>query len=282
MVDIENLRFYYHRKSDMVIRDLSLHIGEGGIYGLLGCNGVGKTTLLNLMAGALFPVSGTVTFNGRNVDERLPETMQSLMVVPDEIILPSMKLDRWVSLNAPFYPEFSHELMAEAIEMFQVPVSTPLSRMSMGERKKVYIAFALAANTRLLLMDEPTNGLDIPAKDQFRRLLAMTGNPERAIVISSHQVRDLDGMLDHIIIMADGGILLNESIDYIASRLDFRTLAYDDTCPGKILYSQPVIGGQAVIAPRDPSQPLTRVDIEMLFNYSVADPVSLSFFTRNE
>ncbi|MDE6370215.1 MAG: ABC transporter ATP-binding protein [Duncaniella sp.] len=282
MIDIDNLTFYYHRRSDTVIRDLSMHLGNGGIYGLLGCNGVGKTTLLNLMAGALFPVSGSVTFNGENVDKRLPETMQSLMVVPDEINLPAMKLDRWVSINAPFYPEFSHELMAEAIEMFQVPVSTPLNRMSMGERKKVYIAFALAANTRLLLMDEPTNGLDIPAKAQFRRLLAMTDSSERLIIISSHQVRDLDGMLDHIIIMADGGIVLNESIDSIAERLDFRTLTYDDTCHGKILYSQPVIGGQAVITPHDPSLPLTKVDIEMLFNYSVTDSTSLTFFTRND
>ena len=222
MIEIKNLTFSYSRKSAPVLYDFSIGINRGKVTGLLGRNGAGKSTLLYLIAGLLTPSEGEILFNGINTRDRNPETLQDIFIVPEEFELPSISLMEYAKYNAPLYPRFSFDDLTKYLEMFDMDSSINLGALSMGQKKKVYMAFALATNTSLLLMDEPTNGLDIPGKSQFRKFIAAGMNDDRNIIISTHQVRDIDQLLDHIIIINNNEVLLNHNINEITEKFIFK------------------------------------------------------------
>lgn len=265
MLNIQNLSFRYPRRSQAVLDDFSLKIDNGGIYGLLGPNGAGKSTLLYLISGLLTPKTGEVKFNGVNTRLRLPETLNDIFIVPEELTLPAVKLDSYVKMNAPFYPRFSYEDLQRHLATFEVGdiARYKLSSLSMGQKKKIFMSFALACNTSLLLMDEPTNGLDIPGKAAFRRFIASSASDDKIIVISTHQVRDIDRILDHVIIMDEHRLLLNESINAITDRLAFIATADKDLI-AHALVAQPGIGGAQIVIENDGSLD-TEVNLESLF-----------------
>ena len=265
MLNIQNLSFRYPRRSQAVLDDFSLKIDNGGIYGLLGPNGAGKSTLLYLISGLLTPKNGEVKFNGVNTRLRLPETLNDIFIVPEELTLPAVKLDSYVKMNAPFYPRFSYEDMQRHLATFEVGniARYKLSSLSMGQKKKIFMSFALACNTSLLLMDEPTNGLDIPGKAAFRRFIASSASDDKIIIISTHQVRDIDRILDHVIIMDEHRLLLNESINAITDRLAFLATA-DKELIDLALVAQPGIGGAQIVIENDGSLD-TEVNLESLF-----------------
>ena len=162
MIKAENLSFIYPKSKRMVLHDFSFSLEAGRVYGLLGRNGAGKSTLLYLIAGLLTPKKGKIVFHDINVRSRLPMTLQDMFLVPEEFELPSIPLKKYIELNAPFYPNFSKEDMHKYLHCFEMDMDVNLGALSMGQKKKVFMSFALATNTSLLLMDEPTNGLDIP------------------------------------------------------------------------------------------------------------------------
>ena len=209
MIEIKNLQFGYSRKDAPLFSDFSLSLSAGRVVGLLGKNGAGKSTLIYLMAGLLTPDAGQVMLRGVDVRRRLPSTLADVFVVPEEFELPSMSLNRYVAVNAPFYPRFSMEALKSYLDIFEMDGAMPLKSMSMGQRKKSFICFALASGTSLLLLDEPTNGLDIPSKSQFRKAIAQSMTDERTIVVSTHQVRDIDTLLDHVVIVDRSRVLLD-------------------------------------------------------------------------
>ncbi|MEG0039726.1 MAG: ATP-binding cassette domain-containing protein, partial [Bacteroides sp.] len=172
MISVENLSFVYRKSKRAVLHDFSLSLQQGRVYGLLGKNGAGKSTLLYLMSGLLTPKSGKVLFNHTDVRRRLPVTLQDIFLVPEEFELPAVSLVSYIELNSPFYPRFSKEDMMKYLHYFEMDLEVNLGELSMGQKKKVFMSFALATNTSLLLMDEPTNGLDIPGKSQFRKFIA--------------------------------------------------------------------------------------------------------------
>ncbi|MDR0989108.1 MAG: ATP-binding cassette domain-containing protein [Prevotellaceae bacterium] len=212
MLQVENISFGYPRKKQEVLHDFSLSLKKGCVYGLLGKNGVGKSTLLYLMSGLLTPRSGRVRYRSVDVRRRLPVTLSDTFLVPEEFELPSTSLKNYVALNSRFYPHFSHEALTNHLHNFDLADDLHLGALSMGQKKKVFMSFALAANTSLLLMDEPTNGLDIPGKSQFRKFIASVVSEERTILISTHQVRDIDKILDHVLIMDNHRVLLDASL----------------------------------------------------------------------
>ena len=215
MLQVENLTFSYARGKANTLSNFSLSIEKGKVYGLLGKNGAGKSTLLCLMSGLLTPKSGRVMYNDVDVRRRLPISLQDMFFVPEEFELPSVSLKSYVKCNASFYPRFSYEDMEEYLRMFGMDTDIHLGQLSMGQKKKVFMSFAFATNTSLLLMDEPTNGLDIPGKSQFRKMIAMGMSDERSIVVSTHQVRDIDRILDHVVIMNESSVLLDASVSEI-------------------------------------------------------------------
>ncbi len=266
MIDVQNISFKYAGAKHLVFDDFSLQLEENRIYGLLGKNGTGKSTLLYLLSGLLRPSCGSVSCDGIAACKRQPETLRDIFLVTEEFEMPAICLSEYVKLYKPFYPNFSDEILQGCLADFELPGDVHLGQLSMGQRKKAYIAFAMGTNTRYLLMDEPTNGLDIPSKSQFRKVIARHMSEDRTVVISTHQVHDVEQMLDHILILDQHSVLLNASIQDIqdAYTFEFRSpQQMDDT----VLYAEPTLQGNAVITKRQEGEPETQVNLELLFNY---------------
>lgn len=272
MITINNLSFRYGRRRPLVLEDFEAEIREGGVYGLLGPNGAGKSTLLYLMTGALTPQTGEVLLDGDPARRRNPSTLAGIFLVPEEIQLPHMTLRKFVSVYSAFYPDFDNSVMNHALEVFGFSPTGRIDNLSMGQKKKIFISFALACRTKVLLMDEPTNGLDIPGKAAFRRLVAETMTDDRIFIISTHQVRDLDRILDNVLIMNSRRILLDCSIADIQSRVKF--LHDLPACPPDVLYSLPSVGGFDVMTPNNDDAE-TDVNLEILFDFAMSNPERL-------
>ena len=270
MLQIRDLKFSYRKPYSELFNDFSLDLFPGNVYGLLGKNGAGKSTLIYLMTGLLTPASGQVTLDGNDVRRRLPKTLSDMFLVPEEFDLPNTSLTQFVSINAPFYPRFSMEDMNRYLDIFEIEHNTKLQSLSMGQKKKVFMSFALATNTQVLIMDEPTNGLDIPSKSQFRKIIAMGMNDEKLMLFSTHQVRDIEAILDHVTIIDQSRVLLNTSIADVSSRLAFRQLRDSDK---PLLVQQGPMGTMAVV-PASPNEE-TQVDLEMLFNAALQQPQAI-------
>ena len=269
MLKINDLAFSYSGNGCKVFNDFSLSFEKGAVYGLLGKNGTGKSTLLYLITGLLHPQQGTVQFKGEEVRRRLPSTLSDMYIVPEEFELPSMTMKQYVKLNAPFYPNFSEEQLKQNLALFDFDENIRLGDLSMGQKKKAYMCFALAANTSLLVMDEPTNGLDIPSKSEFRRLIASNMTDEKTIIISTHQVRDIDSLLDHIVIIDQSSVLLNASNADICRRLFFTELPMSEPTDGA-LFVQPSVTGNSAILPNEYDEE-SRMNLELLFNGVLAE-----------
>ena len=273
MISINQISFSYDKRNGELFHDFSLELNAGNVYGLLGKNGAGKSTLIYLMTGLLTPDSGEALLDGENVRRRLPKTMSNLFLVPEEFELPNLTLKKYVSLNAPFYPNFSMADLQRYLDIFEMSteMNTKFNNMSMGQKKKVFMAFALATNTRVILMDEPTNGLDIPSKSQFRKLIGAGMTDERMILISTHQVRDISSILDHVVIIDQNRVLLDSSIAGVMSHLAFRQQRVGDE---PIFTQQGAMGNLVVVPAQDGEE--TTVDLEMLFNATLQAPETIN------
>ena len=270
MIKTEKLTFGYKARRK-VLNDITLELGEGHIHGLLGCNGIGKTTLLKLICGIMRPSSGSVRVDGFDPMTRKPEMFAELMIIPEEFELPNYSLERYATIMQPFYPRFDRDAMRYYATELKVNTKDKLHSMSMGQRKKAYIAFTLACNVRTLLMDEPTNGLDIPSKTVFRRLLASYVDENRMVVISTHQVADVESLLDNIVILDTEGVALAATTTEICSKLKFGRATEVDN----VLYKEMTIAGEmAVMENREGED--TQLNIELLFNAVTADRMAIA------
>jgi len=264
MIEVKNISFKYAGQKNLVFDDFSLELKQDNIYGLLGKNGTGKSTLLYLISGLLRPKKGCVCFDAVETKLRKPETLSEIFIVPEEFDLPAMSLQEYVKINRPFYPRFSTVVLEACLNDFELTMDVKLNALSMGQKKKVYMAFALATNTKVLLMDEPTNGLDIPSKSQFRKVIAQHMTEDRTLIISTHQVHDVESLLDHILILSPQKLLLNASVAEIQEKYTFEYRTPDQM--QDVLYAEPSLQGNAVVAPRKADSPETQVNLELLFN----------------
>ena len=252
MITVENLSFTYRKSKRAVLRDFSLSFESGRVYGLLGKNGAGKSTLLYLMSGLLTPKNGKVMFHDTDVRRRLPVTLQDMFLVPEEFELPSVSLVSYIELNSPFYPRFSKEEMIKYLHYFEMDIDIDLGSLSMGQKKKVFI----------------------PGKSQFRKFIASGMSDDKTIVISTHQVRDIDKVLDHVLIMDDSRVLLDESTSNICDKLFF--VESDDRELAKsALFAIPTIQGNYLILPNE-KQDESELNLELLFNATLATPEEIA------
>lgn len=241
---------------------------------MLGKNGAGKSTLLYLMSGLLTAKHGKVMYHGVDVRRRLPATLQDMFLVPEEFELPPISLVSYIELNSQFYPRFSKEDMVKYLHFFEMDMDVNLGALSMGQKKKIFMSFALATNTSLLLMDEPTNGLDIPGKSQFRKFIASGMSDDKTIVISTHQVRDIDKVLDHVLIMDNSHVLLDQSTASICSKLLF--LESDDReLAQTALYTLPSVQGNFLMLPNVADEE-SEINLELLFGATLAAPEKIA------
>lgn len=280
MIEVKNIKFAYGRKKEPLLSDFSMKLEKGNVYGLLGKNGAGKSTLLYLMSGLLTPKSGYVEYLGVDVRRRLPVTQREIFLVPEEFELLSTSLISFIELNSVFYPRFSREDMVTYLHCFDMDIDINLGELSMGQKKKVFMSFALATHTSLLLMDEPTNGLDIPGKSQFRKFIASGMDEEHTILISTHQVKDVDKVLDHVIIMDSSKILLNESVGEIAQKLYF-TESNEKDIPEDAIYSMSSLKGNYLVLPNTYKEE-TEINLELLFNATLSQPEKINSCFMNQ
>lgn len=263
-IEVQDMSFRYPGQKGQVFDGFSLQLEENKIYGLLGKNGTGKSTLLYLIAGLLRPKSGSVCCDSIATYKRQAEVLEEIFLVPEEFDLPSMTLRRYVELNAPFYPRFSQERLETCLRDFELDTDLLLGALSMGQKKKVFMSFALATNTKVLLMDEPTNGLDIPSKSQFRKTVAQNMSDDQIVIISTHQVHDVEALLDHILMLNQRELLLNASVQEIMDKYVFEYRQPSEM--EGVLYAEPTLQGNAVMAVRQEDQAETQVNLELLFN----------------
>ncbi len=264
MIDIKKLNFNYGSKKAPLFRELDCQISAGSIVGLLGKNGAGKTTLLKLVIGLLFPDGGTVHVGNYQPGKRQPGFLEDLFFVSEEFHLPGISIVDFVKANAGFYPRFDNVLLDRLLTDFELPETESLQKLSYGQKKKFLISFALSTKCRLLVLDEPTNGLDIPSKSIFRRVLAGALDEDQLVIISTHQVKDVENLIDRIIMLENGRFIMQKDLYDISSLLHFST---STTAEGEdILYSEMVPGGYKVITSQSNGSMSSPIDIELLFN----------------
>lgn len=273
MIQVKNITFSYPGTRKNVFSDFSLSLKENNIYGLLGKNGTGKSTLLYLISGLLRAKKGTVSVDGVDSKDRNPNILRDIFLVPEEFELPNVTLDTYVKMMSPFYPNFSQQTLESCLKDFELPHFHKLNELSMGQKKKVFMSFALASGTRLLLMDEPTNGLDIPSKTQFRKVIANNMTDDRILVISTHQVHDIESLLDHILILSESRMLLNASTADICDKYTFEYRNPQDM-DETVIYAEPTLQGNAVIAKRNDGDSETQINLELLFNAVVEGKIN--------
>ncbi|MDQ3192148.1 MAG: ABC transporter ATP-binding protein, partial [Bacteroidota bacterium] len=251
----------------------------GFIYGLLGKNGAGKSTLLKHITGMTFPDKGSVKVIGFEATERNPKMMEDIYLVPEEFDLPSIKIKTFIAINSPFYPKFNKEQFLNYLNEFELNIDSKVSKLSYGQKKKFLISFGLATNARLLILDEPTNGLDIPSKSQFRKIIASSLDQEKLIVISTHQVRDLENLIDNIIVLEKGEIIFHKSLDEISQHMYFEP-NLNQIMGEEVLYYEELAGKNAGII-KNKSGKEGRVDLELLFNGLVKSPEIINNHFKN-
>lgn len=264
MVNVQNVTFSYTRNTKL-LSNLSLKLEAGRIHGLLGKNGEGKSTLLKLISGLDFPKAGSIDTLGFNPVKRSPEMLQEIFFLPEELPQLALSIQNYEKVYTPFYPNFNAEQFNSYLKEFDIEnKKSMLNKLSHGQKKKVFVAFGLATNTKLLLMDEPTNGLDIPSKGQFRRMVASAIDENRCLIISTHQVHDLDSLIDSITVMEKHEIVFNQPIEEITKKLFFRVADRNEKNEN-VIYSEDTLRGLYQVCENTTGEE-SKLDIELLFN----------------
>jgi ABC-2 type transport system ATP-binding protein len=271
MIRLQSVSYVYGKKR--VLENVNMEIRPGSVCGLLGKNGAGKTTLLGILGGLLFAERGKTEVLGYDPAKRNPEMLSDLFFQPEEFVLPALKGTEWLAIRRGFYPKWSESAFRDGMALLEVDPTQRLDRMSAGTRKKFLVGFGLATNARLVIMDEPTNGLDIPSKSQFRKLVAAAASDERALIISTHQVRDLESLIDPVVIIEAGCTVLQTPISLVSERLSTVFLA-DIRGRADVLASDVAPGGfRALVSGGGGGG---EIDLELLFNAAVQNPEKLS------
>jgi len=260
MIEIKDLAFSYGKTP--ILKSITTTLEEGRIYGLLGENGVGKTTLLTLLCGLKKVCSGSITTDGENPFDRTPTMLQNQFYLPDEVLPVAMKAECFAKERGAFWPDYDHSKFLEIMKEFENDPAKKMNQMSAGQLKKTYISLALACGCKYIFMDEPTNGLDIPSKTQFRSAIMKYTSDDSTIVISTHQVRDLENIIDPIIILDRQDVLLNASVEEITSKLYFD---YGTQLHPESLYSEQLPGGFIQVYPNSTGED-SKINVEALFN----------------
>lgn len=266
MITIENTSYGY-KSNPLIFNNISLEIGNG-IYGLLGENGVGKTTLMHLICGLLFPKNGKCSIDGRNTAERQSEGLARYFFLPEEMQMPTESIVSFAARHSVFYPHFNQEEFDLNLEELKINRKQKLSSVSYGQQKKAMLAYAFALHTPYTLLDEPTNGLDITSRQALKRIISRSMDDESTLLISTHQAHDFENLLDHLIILGKGEILLNRSLDEISNRLLF---ARTDILPEESIYSEENLSGYFSIIPNEDGEENTP-DIELLYKAVLQQP----------
>lgn len=269
MIIINNLNVAYGKR-ETILSDLNAQLSPGHCFGLLGMNGAGKTTLLKAIMGGIIPKSGKITCHRFDTAHRNNSSFEQMYWVPEIVLLPNVKLHTFLKMNACFYPNFNQETFNSMLEVLQVPKTNMLNALSQGQQKKLAIAFGLAVGTSWLILDEPTNGLDIPSKQQFQKLMSQYMSPEQGIIISTHQIDDIKNLIDHVLILHNQKMVLSASIQELESSYCTEDINHP-TDNSNTIYQEENGLGYKVLS-KNTSQTEAPIDLKLLFNAVTTHP----------
>lgn len=269
MIQAINLSFGY-RNDQTILNHLDFQLASGTITGLLCKNGVGKTTLLRVMAGLLYPTFGSIHVNGCIPQQRLPDFLSDIYYVPEDFYVPDLSIEKYIHVFGAYYPRFDYAKCGMLIQSQDLKLSHKLGKLSTGQRKKFIIAFALSTGCTVLLFDEPTNGLDIPSKSEFRKVVTSSIAEDQQIIIATHQVNDISLLIDRLMIIDNSKIMLNASLLDISQQYLFEEVA--ELNNPNVIYSEATWNGYKAIFAKE-NQGST-VDVEMLFKAVIAGKFS--------
>lgn len=255
---------YSYPKRDILFDRLNWHCPPGSIVGLLGKNGAGKSTLLRLLIGLLYPIQGNIKIGNYNPRERDADFLQQAFLLTDEIKFPpAITIKSYVKTLAPFYPLFSVSQFENILEDFGINKNSKLGSLSLGQQKKVSISFALSTNCKVLLFDEPTNGLDIPSKSVFRKVITSCLNENQTLIISTHLVSDVEKLIDRIGILNEGRFVLDADLIELSDQFYFGNSSRKEV---EFIYSEKHLTGYQYIRQRKAHETQTPINLELLFN----------------
>lgn len=280
MLEINDITYSYSKRKNPVVKNYSLSILPGTICGLLGRNGAGKSTLLYLITGLLKPQQGSISYNGFTPWNRQVGFLNDVFIVPEEFFLPNVKLSEFVKTMTPFYPKFRMDDLEKHLYTFEMTPDVHLGQLSMGQKKRVFISFALACNTSLLILDEPTNGLDIPGKRLFREAVLNGMTDDRTIIISTHQVYDVEKIIDHVVITDTDGVLLDSKMFDISNKLKF-SFTTDRNRASEALVALDAPGGANIVEVSDGNEE-TEINLETLFELTRQNPEIITRLFPND
>ena len=272
-IQINDVTFGY-KKTAPLFSGLTFQSSRGSITGLFGLNGSGKTTMMKLASGLLFPQSGTCRLFNEKAARRLPDIYSRCFFLPESFDLPDVTPDQYIRLHAPFYSAFDHEMFKNCCERFEVPTDKKLGAQSFGMKKKFLISFALAVRAQVYFMDEPTNGLDIPSKSTFRKLIAESLTDEQEMIISTHQVRDLGTMIDRVAILKNGRVIFDRSLEEVCSKAGFGKI--EEEHRDRVVFSEKGMSGEYGVFRKTENSPASEPDLEMMFSAAIENADQLN------
>lgn len=225
MLKIEHLKKHYKNFS----LDCSLNVMPGCVTGLIGQNGAGKSTTFKAVLGLISCDGGTVTVLGKDLKDFKAEDKENLGVaLSDSGFSGYLTIKDIIPVLKNLYSNFDYSFFSEQVNRFQLPLDKKIKDFSTGMKAKLKVLVAVSHNAKLLILDEPTAGLDVVARDELLELLRefMERDEERSILISSHISGDLESLCDDIYMIHDGKIILHEDTDVLLS--DYALLKVDD------------------------------------------------------
>ena len=195
------------------LEDLTMTVPKGAVYGLVGPNGAGKSTAIRLALGVYRPDSGSITLDGKPIYEN-PEIKSKISSIPDEVFyFQSANMADMKSYYKGLYPNFDEQLFDRLYEVFPLPKNSPIRRFSKGMQKQAALHLSICTHPELLILDEPVDGLDpVMRRQVWSLLLGEVAQRETTVLVSSHNLRELEDICDHVGIMDQGKMLLERSL----------------------------------------------------------------------
>ncbi|MEJ6949637.1 ATP-binding cassette domain-containing protein [Natronospora cellulosivora (SeqCode)] len=263
MIHCENLCFEYKKQS--VYENFNWQLNSGSICGFLGPNGAGKTTLFKILTGLMFQNKGEVSVLGHAPKKREESFYKKITYVGEELACPTMSPLEYISICGPLYPNFSKDLFHELSNSFEINEDKDFATFSAGDLRKAWLSIALSCQTELVFLDEPSKGLDINAQAVLRKVLAESAAKESTIVLSTHHVREVEGLLDHITLIDRGGHLrLNARVEDLHKEFTLVHSLTKEQIPAESLAYQRKASGWTALLKEDSDSP-EDIPLELLF-----------------
>ena len=214
LLEINNLNKSFDNKE--ILKDINLSIQSGKIIGLLGKNGVGKTTLIKLINDLLTPTSGEILIKGQKIGV---ETKKVISYLPERTYLnKQMKVSEVISYFEDFYDNFDSEKAKKLLKDLDLDINQKLAKMSKGMQEKVQLVLVMSRNADLYVLDEPLGGVDPATRDYILDTILSSFNENASVIISTHLISDIEKILDEVIFIDKGQIVLQSDADKLRNK----------------------------------------------------------------